>query len=273
MLMFSTRLPVKAEITEQECRNLFIEWIKNSPHYEASDIDANSHGDYQYENDKITFEIRHFHDESVELLACRLEYRESNARWYTDCIFSDEHEKKSILIQVSKETDYDYKRKLSQCRKPHIVKMLLEKHFCNLDGSLPITDTPISADENNYELYRDIMCGTLPDYEMPVVYVSKNYQGATEINTKKLAQELGGIAHVFVEKDYAIARKLSEDTKKDSKSNNVHHGYVGIYFPETRKCQRYGLPDYNNDERKMYFAIIEGIWNVLRYRSDSTQYN
>lgn len=176
--------------------------------------------------------------------------------------------KKSILIQLNY-TKTNYEKKLPRCHKPYIVKMLIKNNFCDWDGLLPITDTPIPADEDNYELYRDIMCGTLLDYEMPVVYVSKNYQEATEISPIKLAQELGGIAHVFVEKNYDIARKLLEDTKR----NNVHHGYVGIYFPKTQKCQRYGLQNYNNDERKMYPAIIEDVWNILRYRSDSTEYN
>ena len=38
MLVFSTRLPLKAEITHEDCMRLFTEWVKGSPHYQADGL-------------------------------------------------------------------------------------------------------------------------------------------------------------------------------------------------------------------------------------------
>ena len=83
MLVFSTRLPIRAEVTQQECLELFLEWLNGSPYYPTDEIcfDVNSHDDYDYTKENITFSVRCFKDESIELSACRLENREANAIW------------------------------------------------------------------------------------------------------------------------------------------------------------------------------------------------
>ena len=50
MLVFSTRLPLKAEITHEDCMRLFTEWVKGSPHYQTDGLyfDVDSHDDYDY---------------------------------------------------------------------------------------------------------------------------------------------------------------------------------------------------------------------------------
>lgn len=269
MLVFSTRLPIRAGVTQQNCMNLFIEWIKGSPHYptDGISIDVNSHDDYDYVNDSIIFSVRHYKDETVELTACRLQNREENAIWYNDCIVLNICGKKSLLIQLNCNRT-DYRIDLPPIHKPYIVRMFVEKGFCDLDGALPITDEPIAAGEENYEVYRDIMCGILP-YEMPVIYVSKDYWGNTAVNPKYLARQLSGVAHVFLEESYDIATRLQKDTN----GNNAYLGYVGIYFPKTRFCQKHGLEYYNNDDHRMCNGIIDDVWDALVNRAESTQYN
>ena len=68
MLVFSTRLPLKAEITHEDCMRLFTEWVKGSPHYQTDGLyfDVDSHDDYDYTKDNMTFSVRHYKDESVE---------------------------------------------------------------------------------------------------------------------------------------------------------------------------------------------------------------
>ena len=38
MLVFSTRLPLKAEITHEDCMRLFTKWVKGSPHYQTDGL-------------------------------------------------------------------------------------------------------------------------------------------------------------------------------------------------------------------------------------------
>lgn len=69
MLVFSTRLPLKSEVTQQDCLGQFAEWVKGSPHYQVDelDFDVNSHDDYDYTKDNVSFSVRHYKDESIEL--------------------------------------------------------------------------------------------------------------------------------------------------------------------------------------------------------------
>lgn len=228
MLVFSTRLPLKAEITHEDCMRLFTEWVKGSPHYQTDGLyfDVDSHDDYDYTKDNMTFSVRHYKDESVELSACRLQNREPNLVWDTDCVALTSEGKKSLLIQLNCNW-VDFRTDFPRVHKPHIVKMCIESGYCSFDGNIPVTDTPIMADESIYETCRDIMCGKHP-YEMPVVYISKDYWGRTAVSADYLARELSGVAHVFVEKDYDIATKLQNDTD----GNNAYLGYVGIFFRE-----------------------------------------
>ena len=269
MLVFSTRLPLKAEITHEDCMRLFNEWVKGSPHYQADGLcyDVDSHDDYDYTKDNITFSVRHYKDESVELSACRLQNREPNLVWDTDCVALTSEGKKSLLIQLNCNWA-DFRTDFPRVHKPHIVKMCIQRGYCSFDGNIPVTDTPIIADESNYEICRDIMCGKL-SYEMPVVYLSKDYWGKTAVRADSLARELSGVAHVFVEKDYDIAAKLQNDTD----GNNAYLGYVGIYFPGTPYCQKHGLEYYDNNYRKMCDGIRDDVWDALKNRSDSMQYN
>lgn len=269
MLVFSTRLPIRAEVTQQECLELFLEWLNGSPHYPTDEIsfDVNSHDDYDYIKENISFSVRHFKDESIELSACRLENRETNVIWDNDCIFLNDRGKKSLLIQLNCNWT-DFRTDLPPVHKPYIVRMFVEKGYCDFDGQIPVTDEPIIAGEDNYEEYRDIMCGRL-SFQMPVVYISRDYWGKTAVSPVFLAHQLGGIAHVFVEENYDIATRLQDDTN----GNNAYLGYVGIYFPGTQYCQRHGLAYYGNDYRKMCNGIIDDVWDALMNRSDSTQYN
>lgn len=269
MLVFSTRLPIRKEVTQQDCLELFLEWLNGSPHYPTDEIcfDVNSHDDYDYTKENITFLVRHFKDNSIELSACRLENRETNVIWDNDCIFLNEQGKKSLLIQLNCNWT-DFRTELPPIHKPYIVRMFVEKGFCDLDGQLPVTDEPIVAGQDNYEEYRDIMCGNFP-YEMPVVYVSKDYWGKTAVNPQYLAHQLSGVAHVFVEDSYDIAVRLQEDTN----GNNAYLGYVGIYFPGTKYCQKHGLGYYDNNFYSMCQGIIDDVLDALMNRSDSTQYN
>lgn len=269
MLVFSTRLPLKAEITHEDCMRLFTEWVKGSPHYQADTLhfDVDSHDDYDYTKDNITFSVRHYKDESVELSACRLQNRETNLVWDTDCVTLTSEGKRSLLIQLNCNWT-DFRTDLPPIHKPYIVRMFVERGYCDFDGKLPVTDEPIVAGENNYEEYRDIMCGKF-SYEMPVVYISRDYWGKTAVNPEYLAHQLSGVAHVFVEESYDIAARLQEDTC----GNNAYLGYVGIYFPNTRYCQRHGIKYYDDNFYKMCQGIIDDVWDAIMNRVDSTQYN
>ena len=61
MLVFSTRLPIRAEVTQQECLELFLEWLNGSPYYPTDEIcfDVNSHDDYAYTKGAVSKWLKH----------------------------------------------------------------------------------------------------------------------------------------------------------------------------------------------------------------------
>ena len=269
MLVFSTRLPLKRSVTQEDCIRLFMDWVINSPHYHMGDLeyDVTSREDFECTRGSVTFSIRHYRDEKAELSACRLENREEKAVWYNDCIFLREGEDPSLLIQLDcSRTDFD--ADLPRVKKPYIVRQCVEKGLCRDDGGIPVTGAPLMPEEEAlYPICTAVMRGEYA-YSMPVVYVSCDYWGHTDVNPLYLAQQLSGMAHVFAEQSYDTALRLKEDTG----GNNAYRGWVGIYFPGTGLCQRYGLT-YYPDKDAMTREIIDAVWDALANRLDASVYS
>lgn len=268
MLVFSARLPLKEEITSADCLQLFKEWVEQSPHYPIDEVnyDVHSHDDFECGNGKVSFSIRHFENDQIKLSACRLENHDSNAIWVNDCIYISENGIKSLLIQLNCNR-IDFNTQLPPVHKPYIVRKFIEMNFCKNDGEIPVTDTPLEADGAFYNICANIMQGTYR-YSMPAVYVSCDYWGNSVINPEYLARQLSGVAHVFVERNHETALKLREATN----GNNTYRGYIGIYFPGTKFCQRHGLEYYSNF-REMTQEVINSVWQALVNRLDSSTYN
>ena len=268
MLVFSTRLPLKESITQEESLNIFMKWITESPHYSIDDIqyDASSNKDFELVEGNLTFSIRYIKDGKTELWASRFENREKNIVWYSDSIFLCEDGVKSLLIQLNCNRT-NYETRLPRIHKPYIVRKFVESGYCRDDAGIPVCDKPIVVDERYYDICVQIMRGEYNN-TMPVVYISCDYKGEYAIAPEYLAKKLGGVAHVLAEKNRETAFKLRENTD----GNNAHSGYIGLYFPGTKLCQKYGAECYH-DIREMRNEIIESVWSALIYRLDSSVYN
>ncbi|MCM1558932.1 MAG: hypothetical protein NC123_05235 [Butyrivibrio sp.] len=268
MLVFSTRLPLRDEIEYSDCAKLFIEWARQSPNYSFKNIEYNvqSKNDFDCTSDNVTFSIRYYESSQMQIVACRLINKENVFNWTSDCIFSCENGDKSLLIQLNCSRN-DYNTELPQINKPYIVRMFVEKGFCKDDAGIPVVDEPLQSDGDFYQICKDVMSGNL-SYSMPIVYISCDIDGKNVINSSFLAHQLSGVAHVFVENSYQTALKLREDTN----GNNAYAGYIGIYFPGTRTCRRYGI-EYYKDYKELTKAVIDSVWKALINCLDSTTYN
>ena len=222
--------------------------------------------DYDYSNDNITFSIRNYKDQKVEISACRLENREPNVIWTNDCIFLSEENSKSVLIQLNC-TRKDFNTKLPVIHKPYIVRMFAESELCGVDNGISIGDIPIKVSEKNYDICVGIMEGTY-SYSMPVVYITRDYWGKNAVSPLYLAQQLSGMAHVIDEETPKFTQRLRIDTN----GNNVYGGYVGLYFPDSAYCRKFGA-DYYSDPKDMLRDIVDSVWKSLINRLDSANYN
>lgn len=268
MQVFSTRLPIKDSVTPKECLQVFIDWVNHSPHYPINsiDFDPSLHEDFEFSVDNVKVSIQHYKDDAIELFACRLENHESDVIWYNDFIFLIENNKKSLLVQLNCHR-LDYNTQLPYIHKPYIIRKALESGICKDDGILPVTDEPMTVECGFLDSCAKIMRGEAV-CSMPVVYVSCDYWGHTALSPKYLAHQLGGVAHVFAETDYNSALKL----KEMANGNNAHTGYIGVYFPGMKFCQKYATEWYRS-YKAMSASIISDIWSALINRLDSTSYN
>lgn len=268
MLVFSTRIPLKETTTQESFLELCTRWVTASEHYSSEGLafDYSSHHDYDYSSTNITFSVRHYKDEKVEISACRLENRETNIVWISDCIFLNESGAKSVLLQLNCNRK-DFNTKLPYIHKPYLVRLFIESGLCGNDNGISTTDCVIRVNKSNYPICVGIMNGTY-SYSMPVVYISHDYWGHSEVLPYFLAQRLGGIAHV-VEED---SRQTSQRLLSDAPNSRVYGGYVGLYFPSSSFCRKFSK-EYYSSPQEMSSDIINAVWRSLINRLDSTNYN
>ena len=268
MLVFSTRLPLRNDVTQEECLQVFIDWIIESPHYPITqiDYDISSHKDFDYKEKNITVSFRHFMNEEIEVSACRLINEEENAVWYNDCIFLVENDTKSLLVQLNCGRK-NYNSPLPQIHKPYIVRKFVERGLCRDDAGIPVTDSPLGVESGYYTTCVEIMQGKHA-YTMPAVYISCDYWNQTVISPEFLANQLSGVAHVFFEQNYETALRL----KKDTDGNNAYTGYIGIYFPGTKYCQKHSIT-YYRDYKELTREISSSVWGALTNRADALAYS
>jgi hypothetical protein len=131
--------------------------------------------------------------------------------------------------------------RLESPRKPYLVKTMLHDGWGGKDGELSVSDSPLwlTDDDAGLEIARAITLGKATRY-MPVIYVSA--AGASNWllsydQTKKLAFDIGGIAHVVVEPNRAFSFRLRDLTA----GVNAYGGTVGIAIPDRGIVRRYYL--------------------------------
>lgn len=269
MLVFSTRLPIKDSVSHEQCVKLFIDWIKNSPHYDIN-IDDTAYTntedcEYSSKDSKVYFTIKFYKDEHIEVSACRLKNCEDTATWINDCIFVNSNGKKSLLIQLNcNHTNFNKRR--GKVNVPHIVKSFIHSGYIKADSGIPINGKAHKV-EMHEEICTKIIKGSYSN-TMPIVYISCDYWNNVAINPHLLAKNLSGLAHVY----YETSERTSFILKNKTNSRNVFSQIIGIYFPDTSYYKKFNIKDYNNNKYSIAQAIEEYIRTGLVNRLDSSEH-
>ena len=116
-------------------------------------------------------------------------------------------------------------------KKPHIIRSFLERRFGDVDGLLDVGDAPIVLEDSGdqLDLAQSIISGDATNF-LPVVYVSAADSAGgvlTESQVRKLAFDLGGVAHIVVEPSRSFSFRLRDK----SQGKNVYGGALGISLP------------------------------------------
>lgn len=158
--------------------------------------------------------------------------------------------------------------------RPRLMKTILKLGYGAEDNNLLISDREILITENNLELAENIINGK-SKYLLPVVYVTKRFMdNDTILNTKELAKDLAGTAHVVVEENTEVTTKLKELTN----GINPFNGAVHIYYSD--KVGTRVIPDEFSKANAFRFKIVNAVcrrlslvkvkdkytWGTIRYQ-------
>ena len=273
MLVFSTKMPLKQSVTQEQCLQLFFKWVSAARQYPFSDedfagYDLSGHEELEITKDTYSFSVTHYMDETVELSACRLVSRNPTETWTTQNVVYAEGGRKYLSVQTHCTKTY-YTDVLPEVKPPFTIKLFIRDDLCDLDGGFPVCDKPIEVTDKQIAACGQMMQGH-GENSMPVVYLSSDYW-ATTLDAASLARTLQGLAHVLVEPDIDTSRKL----KIAADRSNVYRGYVGIYFPCLQYHRELNESDYPESSRneKMTEEISSIIRNALLNQTDATKFS
>lgn len=270
MIPFATEFPIKSSKNRADFIAEVIAWLRGTSY--STVLNAGSHQALEQENVSLRSmageelhlrEIKGSSDGSA--VGFRHDFPDSEGRlWRTE----------GVLRRAAAEPEQDLLRIRTQClarnpgarldspRKPYLIKALLKNGWGGLDATLPVSDQPVWLESSNAGLNaaRSITFGDATNF-LPIVYVSATGNGSwilsnTEI--RKLAYDLGGIAHVVVEPDRGFSFLLRDE----SAGANVYGGTVGLCVPGHGIVRRYYLGWQISDLRDLAVAIQQGATNV-----------
>lgn len=267
MPVFSTKIPLSKEATKKDILDLCRRWIRESKHYHFGKIvfDPDSSDDYSLneENGHSSICIRTYHDEKVDIMIFRLINPQQREMWISDCIFCDDGKKKTVVVLLDRKQTGFAVEDHWQPKKPYLVKLLVESGLCSNDAGMEISEKVLEGDVN---ICSAIMTGTYNN-TLPVVYVSLDSESLTLISCDYLAKRLSGVAHVIKERDLIASRELNETTNK----NNPFDGYVGVFFPGSPYCRKFGSEFYDST-KDMEHDIFDYINGTLNNEANFYQY-
>lgn len=212
MRPFATEFPVRPVINRAEFIAEIIAWLRGTNYSTVLEegpgdsLDGESAHLRSRSGEELYF--RELNDGKVWVaVGFRHDFPDGQGRlWRTE----------GVLKQSTTELQYGLLRLRTQClalkpgarlaipRKPYIVKMLINDGWGGLDRTLQISDQPVwlSNDVGGMTLARNLTTGEASSY-LPVIYISTTNKDAHLLDrdeVEKLAYDLGGVAHVVVER-------------------------------------------------------------------------
>lgn len=264
---------VTKELTKEKLIELAFEWVNNSPHYGFDNISWSGEDLYERETEKQKFSVVQSNDSKI--LAIRLENIDNdNVLWTNDFVYEECDKDNILLVRLARDA-VDKKSIVTRgYNRPRLMKTILKLGYGAEDNNLLISDREILITENNLDLAEKVICGRTK-YLLPVVYVTKRFiDNVTILDTKELAKDLAGTAHVIVEESTEITAKLKERTN----GINPFNGAVHIYY--TDKVGTRIIPDDFSKANAFRFKIVNSVcrrlsqvkvddkytWGTIRYQ-------
>ncbi|MGN0455055.1 MAG: hypothetical protein ACI4G1_07790 [Ruminococcus sp.] len=225
MLVFSTKLYVKKELTN----NLFIQkaldWVGKSPNYTFNELDWNDDKEeYIVESEDKAQKLTIM--KYKETVIVNLVNKDGKIIWTNDYVLTVRNKKRILAVQLYSDAE-DISAKLpTKFNRPRLLKMIIKEGYGDFDDDLQTNDNCLIITNENLDVIRKIIMNE-KEYMMPVVYVTPTlYTSTYKLDYNELAKDLAGVAHVLVEKNSGITSQLKELTE----GKNPYNSGVQIYF-------------------------------------------
>ncbi len=225
MLLYSTILDIKENVTKDDFIQLVIEWNQTSNHDEniIKGISWNGERNIRFGNDKLWLEIIEYRNKNI--IAVRYEkVADDGAIWDTDYIMNFDEMRMAIRLDRSYLEEAVVTNK--EFSTPHFVTLLIQKGFLKKDGDFEVMRDALEIDGNNAALLNEVIEGTAK-HQLPIVYVSKTFANTEPLHVGWLCSRLKGTAHVLVQKDNSFTAQL----RSACAGKNMYNGAIGIYYP------------------------------------------
>lgn len=262
MLLFSTILNLSDKINKDAFINIVLKWNQSAKYKEniVQGVSWNGEKNIKFGTDKLSIEIIDYSEKDI--LAVRHEKITSGeVVWDTDFVVNFAERK--ISIRLDRTFSEDALEMNAAFSTPHFISLLIEHGYLQDDQDLPVLRDPIVITDCNLETVQQVVRNK-EYYELPVVYVSKDFANKDPLSISWLASRLKGAAHVLVEESKEACKKCTEICGETAEE----YGAVRIYYPSlgvNRKRFLFRSSTGNMDVRleKVIRHVIQ-YWNSQR---------
>jgi hypothetical protein len=231
MLTFATEIPIDPDTNLDDLVRLALEWIAGSPH--TGFVEADLKWDENF--NEATFERE---DERLDVLRFKstitgmgtggvryTKVERDRLEWITTVVGFRTSEQFWVGIRLSCDALLAG-TPIPAPRKPHVVKMILQRFGGGKDGDLEVSDKVVRLTGDHIEYAASMIAGRARN-QLPIVYISAGGQNGGLVDTAELARWLGGSCHVVEEPNRAFAFRLMDEVQR----RNPYGGAIGLYWP------------------------------------------
>ncbi len=224
MLIFSTKLYVTNELTDEKFIDLAIEWISGGQNYTFGEVKWDGKEEFTIENANCTQKFTIMKYESAVIV--NLVNKDGKIIWTNDFVLTEKDGKRVLAVLLYNDAVDMSARLPKEFNRPRLLKRIIRDKYGADDNGLKINDEPMVIRKENLKVAEEIILGK-KEYFMPVVYVTPALDTSTyRLDYKELAKDLAGVAHVLVEENSECTKVLRELV--DGK--NPYNGAVQIYY-------------------------------------------
>ena len=264
MISYSTEFPINQDSSVDEVLQLACTWLSGSPYTKIpkeslADLISNAEGSLSIGGERV--QSGSAHTSTYQIGGLRYSKLENDhIEWVTTIVASKTSAQHLVSIQVSCEA-LKTASTLPHPQKPYFVKQILKTIGGGSDGQIPVSTQALFLSEGEEHIAADLIQGVGAN-NLPIIYVSVEFDGHHIIDPQFLATKLCGMGHVVVEP----SRKFSLNLKKLVSSRNAFGGAIGIYWPDSTARKNYYLSEKNDTPEKLQKEISKDVRVALANR-------